>query len=117
GIRGPLPLTLHRRRARLHRRRDHAALDAPPRRPRARDAAQQACGASGKEARQFAALILCLSPLAGEVASEAHRLPLSPPYNRLISIFFNRFVFSRSRLSALTSGTRSRSASARQKQS
>jgi len=35
GIRGAVPVTLHRRRARLHRRRDHAARDAPARIARA----------------------------------------------------------------------------------
>ncbi len=54
GVRGPLPVALHRRRARLSRRRHHAALDAAPDRARARDAQGQACGNAGEEARQFA---------------------------------------------------------------
>ena len=54
GIRRPLPVTLHRRRARLHRRRDHAALDAAADRAGAGDAAGQEGGDAGEEARQFA---------------------------------------------------------------
>ena len=58
GIRGALPVAVCRRRARLYRRRDHAALDAPPHRARAGDAAQQARGDAGAEARQFAGLVI-----------------------------------------------------------
>ena len=50
-IRGALPVAVHRRRARLYRRRDHAACDAPAHRPRARHAARQDRGDAGKEAR------------------------------------------------------------------
>ena len=56
GIRGPLSVALRRRRARLYRRRHHAALDAPAPRPRAGDAEEQARRDAGAEARQFAAL-------------------------------------------------------------
>ena len=41
GIRGPVHVALRRRRARLHRRGDHAAFDPPPRRAGARHAARQ----------------------------------------------------------------------------
>ena len=51
GIRRALPVAVHRRRARLYRRRDHAARDAQAHRPGAGDAAQQARGVAGKEAR------------------------------------------------------------------
>ena len=54
GIRGPLPVAVRRRRARLYRRRDHAARDARAHRPRARHAARQARRDAGAEARQFA---------------------------------------------------------------
>ena len=57
-IRGALPLALHRRRARLHRRRDHAARDAPAHRARARHAARQDRGDAGEEARQSAGVML-----------------------------------------------------------
>ena len=51
GIRGPLPVTLRRRRARLYRRRDHAARHAAAAGAGAVDAAQQARGDAGQEAR------------------------------------------------------------------
>ena len=51
GIRGPLSVALRRRRARLYRRRDHAALDAPAAGARAGDAKAQACRGAGEEAR------------------------------------------------------------------
>ncbi len=51
GIRGSLPLTLRRRRARLYRRRDHAARHPCPHRQGAGDAAGQAGGDAHKEAR------------------------------------------------------------------
>ncbi len=54
GIRRPLPVALHRRRARLYRRRHHAALDPAADRPRAGDAAGQASRDAGQEARQSA---------------------------------------------------------------
>ena len=50
-IRGALPLPVHRRRARLHRRRDHAACHAIAHRPRARHAPRQDRGDAGEEAR------------------------------------------------------------------
>ena len=50
-IRGALPFAVHRRRARLYRRRDHAACHALAHRPRARHAARQDRGDAGKEAR------------------------------------------------------------------
>ncbi len=50
-IRGPLPLALRRRRARLYRRRHHAALDAAAHRARAGDAAGEEGGDAGAEAR------------------------------------------------------------------
>src|SRR5581483_11602749 len=55
-IRGPLPVAIHRRRARLYRRRDHAALDPPPHRPRPCHAARQEARDARKEARQSAAV-------------------------------------------------------------
>ncbi len=51
GIRGALFVALHRRRARLHRRRDHAAGDAPADRAGAGDAAREDGGDAGTEAR------------------------------------------------------------------
>ena len=51
GIRGALPVAVHRRRARLYRRRDHAARDAAAHRARAGDAARQDGGDAGAEAR------------------------------------------------------------------
>ena len=51
GVRGPVSVALRRRRARLYRRRHHAALDAPPHRARARHAAGEAGGDAGEEAR------------------------------------------------------------------
>ena len=54
GIRGPVPVAVRRRRARLYRRRDPAARDARAHRPGAGDAARQAGGDAGAEARQFA---------------------------------------------------------------
>ena len=54
GIRGALPVALRRRRARLYRRRDHAAFHAPPRRARAGDAARQEGRDGRAQARQFA---------------------------------------------------------------
>ncbi len=51
GIRGALPLALHRRRARLYRRRDHAARHAPAHRPRAGHAARQDRRNAGTQAR------------------------------------------------------------------
>ena len=51
GIRGALPVTVHRRRARLHRRRDHAARDAAADRAGAGDAEGQAGGDAEAEAR------------------------------------------------------------------
>ena len=51
-IRGPLPLALRRRRARLYRRSDHAARDAPAAVPRARHAAREENGNAGEEKRQ-----------------------------------------------------------------
>ncbi len=51
-----LPLAVHRRRARLYRRRDHAAFDPPPDRARARHAARQEGRDAGAQARQSAAL-------------------------------------------------------------
>ena len=50
-IRRPLPVALHCRRARLHRRRDHAALDAAEDCTGAGDAARQEGGNAGEEAR------------------------------------------------------------------
>jgi len=49
-IRGAVPLALRRRRARLYRRSDHAACDAPARRPRARHAARQDRGNAAAQA-------------------------------------------------------------------
>ena len=57
GIRGALPVTLRRRRARLCRRGDHAALDPPPRRAGTADAAQQGAREPLEEARQYSAVI------------------------------------------------------------
>ncbi len=54
GIRRPLPVPLHRRRARLHRRRHHAALDPQADRAGAGDAEGQEGRDAGEEARQFA---------------------------------------------------------------
>ena len=51
GIRGPLPVAVRRRRARLHRRRDHAPRDAAADRPRAGDAEGEEGGDAGTEAR------------------------------------------------------------------
>ena len=51
GIRGALSVALHRRRARLYRRRDHAAGDAAAHRARAGDAAREDGGDAGAEAR------------------------------------------------------------------
>ena len=56
GIRGPLPLAVRRRRARLYRRGDHAARDAPAAVARAGDAAQQEAGEPVEEARQYSAV-------------------------------------------------------------
>ena len=53
-IRGALPVAVHRRRARLYRRRHHAARHAPAHRPRARHAARQERRDAGAQARQFA---------------------------------------------------------------
>ena len=50
-IRGALPLALHRRRARLYRRRHHAARHPPAHCPRARHAARQDRGDAGAQAR------------------------------------------------------------------
>ena len=57
GIRGALPVAVRRRRARLYRRRDHAALDAQAHRAGAGDAAGQEGRDAGAEARQFAGVI------------------------------------------------------------
>ena len=54
GIRGAVPVAVHRRRARLYRRRDHAARDAQAHRARARHAARQDGGNAAAQARQFA---------------------------------------------------------------
>ncbi len=54
GIRGALPVTVRRRRARLYRRGDRAAFDPQAHLPRARDAEGQAGRAAAEEARQFA---------------------------------------------------------------
>jgi len=43
-------IAVRRRRTRLHRRRHHAALDAPPHRPGAGDAEGQACRNADEEA-------------------------------------------------------------------
>ena len=51
GIRGALPVAVRRRRARLYRRRDHAALDAQAHRAGAGDAADQEGRDAGAEAR------------------------------------------------------------------
>ena len=56
GIRGALSVALHRRRARLYRRRDHAAGNAPADCAGAGDAAREDGGDAGEEARQFAGL-------------------------------------------------------------
>ena len=56
GLRGPLPVTVRGRRARLCRRGDHAAFDPPPRGARAADAAQQGSRKSLEEARQHSAV-------------------------------------------------------------
>ena len=56
GIRGPVHVSLRRRRARLYRRGDHAAFDAPPRRAGARHAARQSRRAAVEEARQHTAV-------------------------------------------------------------
>ena len=55
-VRGPLPLAVRGRRARLHRRGDHAPLDAQAHRPGAQHAAHQGDGAALEEARQHPAL-------------------------------------------------------------
>src|SRR4029078_10448326 len=54
GIRGPLPVALHRGGARLHRRGHHAALDKKADRASAGDAEGQEGGSAGEEARQSA---------------------------------------------------------------
>ena len=54
GIRRPLPVAVHRRRARLHRRRHHAAFDTAADRAGAGDAERQEGRDAGEEARQFA---------------------------------------------------------------
>ena len=51
GIRGALPVAVHRRRARLYRRRDHAARDAAAHRAGAGDAEGQEGRDAGAEAR------------------------------------------------------------------
>ena len=56
GIRGPLPVAVRRRRARLHRRGDHAARDAPAAVARAGDAAEQEAREPLEEARQYSAV-------------------------------------------------------------
>ena len=63
--RGALPLALHRRRARLYRRHNHAARHAPTHRPRARNAARKDGGDAGQEARQFAGIVMSRSGLVG----------------------------------------------------
>jgi propionyl-CoA carboxylase beta chain len=50
-IRGAVSIAVHRRRARLHRRRDHAARHAAAHRPRAGNAAGQDGGDAGAQAR------------------------------------------------------------------
>ena len=56
GIRGPLPVAVRRRRARLHRRSDHAAFDAQAPFAGAGDAAQQEAREPLEEARQYSAV-------------------------------------------------------------
>ena len=56
-LRGPLPVALRGRRARLYRRGDHAAFHPPPRRPRAAHAAQQGSRKPLEEARQHPAVM------------------------------------------------------------
>ena len=56
GIRRPVPVAFHRRRAWLYRRRHHAAFNPASHCPRAGHAAQQACRDAGEEARQSAAI-------------------------------------------------------------
>ena len=53
-VRRPFPVTVHRRRARLYRRRHHAAFDPQADRPGAGDAERQEGRDAGEEARQFA---------------------------------------------------------------
>ena len=65
GIRGPLPVAVRRRRARLYRRRDHAARDPRAHRPCARHAARQARGDAGAQARQSAGVTQGGPPMAG----------------------------------------------------
>ena len=62
GIRGAVPVAVRRRRARLYRRRDHAALDAAADRAGAGDAAGQAGRDAEAEARQFAGVIVLPQP-------------------------------------------------------
>ena len=54
GIRGAVSVALRRRRARLYRRRDHAALDAKAHRARRSPCCGQEGRDAGAEARQFA---------------------------------------------------------------
>ncbi len=56
-IRRALSFAIHRRRARLYRRRDHAERHAPAHRARARHAAGENRRDAGKKARQFAGVI------------------------------------------------------------
>ena len=56
GIRSALPVAVRRRRARLYRRSDHAARDAPAPVARARHAAQQEAREPLEEARQYSAV-------------------------------------------------------------
>ena len=62
GIRGPLPLAVRRRRARLYRRGHHAARDAQAPVAGAGDAAQQEARKPLEEARQYSAVTMSPTP-------------------------------------------------------
>ena len=57
-LRGALHVSLRRRRARLHRRGDHAAFDAPPHQPGAATPPREGADQPMEEARQYSSLMV-----------------------------------------------------------
>jgi hypothetical protein len=94
GIRGPLHVALRRGRARLYRRGDHAAFDAPPDRAGARDAARVDSRAIShvKTSKTFAGV----APLPVEV------LPPPGPYR--VDQSFERFYKEMAKVNQLWEG-------------